>query len=149
MNREIVEKEILSLQNKTIVAELPTSFGKTKIALSIMKNRVSKNAKILIVVPKLILIENWKEEIKKWGYEKYLNSIDFVTYYSFPKKVGHWDLAIFDEAHHLSKRCLCEIENTILIENSILISATIGRDKKEEIKETFKDAYFYYISLQG
>ena len=31
-----------------------------------MKNRVSKSAKILIVVPKLILIENWKEEIKKW-----------------------------------------------------------------------------------
>ena len=41
MNREIVEKEILSLQNKTIVAELPTSFGKTKIALSIMKSRVA------------------------------------------------------------------------------------------------------------
>ena len=65
MNREIVEKEILSLQNKTIVAELPTSFGKTKIALSIMKSRVAKDAKILIVVPKLILIENWKEEITR------------------------------------------------------------------------------------
>lgn len=148
MNREIVEKEILSLQNKTIVAELPTSFGKTKIALSIMNKRATENDKILIVIPKLILIENWKEEIKKWGYDKYLDSITFVTYYSFPKKVGHWDLVIFDEAHHLSERCLCEIGNTILIDNSVLISATIGRDKKKEIKKTFKDACFYYISLK-
>lgn len=148
MNREIVEKEILSLRNKTIVAELPTSFGKTKIALSIMNKRATESSKILIVIPKLILIENWKEEIKKWGYEKYLNNITFVTYYSFPKKVGYWDLVIFDEAHHLSERCLCEIGNTIFVCNSILISATIGRDKKKEIKKTFEEACFYYVSLK-
>ena len=65
MTREDVTKELLNIPNKNILAELPTGFGKSKYGLDIMdKRKPEKN--ILIVIPRLVLIENWKDEIHKW-----------------------------------------------------------------------------------
>ena len=88
MTREEVRNEILKVNSPNILCELPTSFGKSKIALDIMAQRApltTKELHILVVIPRLVLIDNWKEEFKRWGYEKYLMQTEFVTYMSLPK----------------------------------------------------------------
>lgn len=104
LTRESVREDILNIESSHILCELPTSFGKTKVALDLMSKKlpikfVEKHSsiKILIVVPRLVLINNWKEEFDKWGYSEYLPFVEFVTYVSFPKKANVWHLIIFDE----------------------------------------------------
>lgn len=93
MNREKVTEEILSLPNNNILAELPTSFGKSRIAIELMKHRNAE--RILIVVPRNVLKNNWADELKHWGAKDY--NVTFTTYVSLPKYAGKWDMAIFDE----------------------------------------------------
>lgn len=148
MNREEVGKAIMSLPDKHILAELPTGFGKTKIALDLLASRDSDFKHILIVIPRLVLIGNWKEEFIKWGYEHLLQKVSFITYMSFPKVIwGKWDFIIFDEAHHLSERCRNHIRE-IEIANSILLSATVKREIKYELTSLFKDLYIYRVSIK-
>lgn len=152
MTREEARDEILAIESPNILCELPTSFGKTKVALDLMQMRFptiehTADTKILIVIPRLVLIDNWKDEFKKWGYERYLPYVEFVTYVSLPKKAGSWDMVIFDEVHHLSARCREALES-FTIRNSVMLSATVGRDMKIELKELFPDLYIYKVSTK-
>lgn len=147
MNREEVRDEILNINNPNILCELPTSFGKTKVALDIMKKRCTKDSSILIVIPRKVLIDNWKDEFKKWDMMEYLPNTEFVTYVSFPKKAGEYDLVIFDEAHHLSERCRDAVYD-YSIKNSILLSATVGRDLRYEFQILFPGLHVYKVSTK-
>lgn len=102
--------------------------------------------KILIVIPRNVLKVNWLEEFKKWYPECQLE-ITFTTYVSFPKHKGYWNFVVFDEAHHLSERCreaLCDYT----IGSAILLSATVKKDLKEELKEVFDNLYYYNATLR-
>lgn len=152
MTREEARGEILLIESPNILCELPTSFGKTKIALDLMQMRFPTieytiDTKILVVIPRLVLIDNWKDEFKKWGYERYLPYVEFVTYVSLPKKAGSWDMVIFDEVHHLSARCREALES-FTIRSSVMLSATVGRDMKKELKVLFPDLYVYKVSTK-
>ena len=152
MTREQARDEILLIESPNILCELPTSFGKTKVALDLMQMRFPTieytiDTKILIVIPRLVLIDNWKDEFKKWGYERYLRYVEFVTYVSLPKKAGSWDMVIFDEVHHLSARCREALES-FTIRSSVMLSATVGRDMKKELKVLFPDLYVYKVSTK-
>lgn len=150
MDRELVNKSILELSDKysNILCELPTGFGKTKQALDILKRHIKKlNQNILIVIPRNVLIESWKQEFKKWGMEKYLLSVTFTTYVSLPKHEGKWDMVIFDECHHLSERCREALTN-FDIKRAILLSATVKRDMKDELNEVFDNLISYKIKMK-
>lgn len=134
--REEVRNKILRAESLYILAELPTSFGKSKIALNMMADRCNPDSSILVVVPRVVLKSNWKDEFKKWGYEGYLNQVTFTTYVSFPKMAGHYDFVIFDEAHHLSQRCQDSLKDFI-IDNAILLSATMSRDMICQLAKCF------------
>jgi superfamily II DNA or RNA helicase len=96
MNRDLVSKEIQSIDSSNILLELPTSFGKTKQALDLMNKRKPKS--ILILVPRLVLIDNWKEEFTKWKLDKYLKYVTFSTYVGIKKyKDKSFDMLISDE----------------------------------------------------
>lgn len=136
MSREQVKHTIINTKASHILAELPTSYGKSRIALELMDSRCSSRSKILIVIPRLVLINNWKDEFRKWGYSEYLPAVDFVTYVSLPKKAGVWDFVIFDEVHHLSERCR-ESLRAFTIKNSILLSATVKKDMRYELFQIF------------
>ena len=140
MNRDDIRDQVLNAPSTSILCELPTGVGKSKIALDYMSNKLAATSSLnlLIVVPRLVLIENWKEEFKKWGYEKYLPYTEFVTYVSFPKKVGVYDMIIFDEAHHFSERCRGAFEDFIT-GYTLLLSATVGRNMRYELKGIFKE----------
>ena len=130
MDREEATKLIVNSKAKNILAELPTSFGKTKIALEWLK---AKPGTTLIVVPRLVLIDNWLDEMQKWGCDR---NVTFSTYVSLHKHAGHWDNIIFDECHHLSDRCFDILENYEW-KHSIMLSATVNRNKKWQIRTSF------------
>lgn len=148
MNRQQTNEQILTLTKSysNILIELPTGFGKSKIAIDIAKEVNPTN--ILIVVPRNVLKGNWQQECKKWGLS--IDNITFVTYVSFPKKIGgKWDLVIFDEAHHLSERCRDHItEGNITINRSILLSATVSKTLRVELNYCFSNLYTYKVSMR-
>lgn len=149
MNREEVRDSILNIStsHKNILIELPTGYGKTKQALDIVKKHIKLGEKILIVIPRIVLINSWKEEIKKWKLEKYLSYVTFTTYVSLPKHAGKWELIIFDECHHLSERCR-ESLTSFTINRSILLSATVKLSIKDELREVFDNLFCYKISMR-
>ena len=148
MTREQIRNDILNLKSKYILAELPTSVGKTRVALDFMHEK-EVEGDILIVIPRLILIDNWKKEIIKWGYEPYLPQITFTTYISLPKytKGKVYDLVIFDECHHLSERAR-EAAEELVSNYTLLLSATVNKTLKKEIKMLFPQLECYKISMR-
>lgn len=151
MDRELVNKSILELSDKysNILCELPTGFGKTKQALNILKRHFNEKEgnTILIVIPRNVLIESWKQEFIKWKMSKYLMYVTFTTYVSLPKHVDEWDFVIFDECHHLSERCREALTN-FDIKRAILLSATVKRDMKDELNEVFDNLLSYKIKMK-
>ena len=148
MTREQIRNDILNLKSKYILAELPTSVGKTRVALEFMNDKKA-TGNILIVIPRLILIDNWKKEFIKWGYEPYLTQVTFTTYISLPKytKGKMYDLVIFDECHHLSERAR-EAAEELISNHILLLSATVNRTLKKEFKMLFPQLECYKISMR-
>lgn len=151
ITREQVTKDILDLFNNNILAELPTSMGKTKIALEWLKKYHKENTPILIAVPTNVLKQNWLMEIGRWHCEHLLKDITFTTYKSLPKYVTNqsWTEMVLDEIHHLSDRCIDAIQSSDNTFNRILgLSATVSITKKCELKATFNNLYIYSVSLR-
>ena len=145
-----MREELNNLLNKStskeIVLELSTGVGKSKLALEFINKHYSKN--ILIVIPRLVLINNWKKEIKKWGFEELLNHIVFTTYASLHKHIDiQWDVVCYDEAHHLSDRCK-EIDNQLNSKYRLFLSATLKREIKNWIKFKYPKVEFITVSLK-
>lgn len=130
-SREEIEKFITEDDHRNLVMELSTGAGKTRF--SIMKMDMWQKrfgGKFLIVIPKLVLIDNWKTEFRKFGYEHLLEAVTFTTYNSLQKHVEEeWTAIVFDEIHHLSDRCK-EIFKVMKHVCFIGLSATIKRDMK-------------------
>ena len=145
MNRDIVSKDIQSIDSSNILLELPTSFGKTKQALDLMNKRKPKS--ILILVPRLVLIDNWKEEFTKWKLDKYLKYVTFSTYVRIKKhKDKSFDMLIADECHHFTEMSLGYID-TMKFKWCVLLSATVGKFK-DELKCHFKGLYCYQVTAK-
>ena len=145
MNRDIVSKDIQSIDSSNILLELPTSFGKTKQALDLMNKRKPKS--ILILVPRLVLIDNWKEEFTKWKLDKYLKYVTFSTYVGIKKhKDKSFDMLIADECHHFTEMSLGYID-TMKFKWCVLLSATVGKFK-DELKCHFKGLYCYQVTAK-
>lgn len=95
--REEILQEVLAIPNTNKLLQLSTGVGKSKLAIELI-NQIKPTGKILIVVPRLVLIQNWKDEFIKWNYEKYLPQVEFVTYVSLPKLMGNnYDINVMDE----------------------------------------------------
>ena len=128
MTREEVTKHNRESPKNNYLLILPTGHGKTYQALTIIDKYILEPKTILIVVPRLILIDNWKEEFEKFGFSHYLPYVTFTTYNSLHKYVDkNWYITIYDECHHLSERCK-EIANNIKGEYNIFLSATVKND---------------------
>lgn len=149
MTREEVREEVIGIPNPHILLELPTSFGKSKLAIDRMLKLIGrkKNPKVLVVAPRLVLFSNWIDEFKKWGASDKLSFITYTTYVSLPKHVGTWDVVIFDECQHLSERCQEALRN-LTIKHSIFLSATLKRELKESIEGLFNNLQAFKVSMK-
>ena len=107
---------------------------KTKLSLDIT-NKICDNVykiyggitNVIIVVAKKVHIDNWKQEIDKWGINT--DNVDIICYESLKNyKKRTFDVIILDECHHMSE-VRREILSTMHI-NEILIglSATISSE---------------------
>ena len=143
--REEVLQNVLEITNNNILLEFSTGVGKSRCAIEKIKQFLPDT--ILIVIPRLVLIQNWEDEFVKWGCTDYLSKVEFVTYVSLPKKANNkYDMIIFDEAHHLSERCLLAL-HYIKSNYNILLSATIKHTLEPVLKDIFPNLYIYKISL--
>ena len=150
MTREELKLTILSYKQPNTILQLPTGYGKTRIALEMLNLRYPERSTVLIVVPKLVLIDTWKAEIKKWFPENKWD-ITFTTYVSFPKhSIKSWNMVIFDECHHMTERVKLNYHKS-LYKHTIFLSATIKKEliwwlktthnhKIDFVKLTLKDA---------
>lgn len=143
--REDVREEILKLHNKAVLIELPTGYGKSLIGMDLCLR--DNPHSILIVVPRLVLIQNWKAEFEKWGNDKYLDRVTFSTYAGLHKIQGHYNCIILDEAHHMTPR-VQELLTYMTYDKIIMLSATVKRDLKSELKDMFSDLYCYKVSTK-
>ncbi len=146
----MLREEISNLLNectaKEIVLELSTGVGKSRLALEYINKHSSKN--ILIVIPRLVLINNWKDEINKWGYSHLLDKITFSTYVSLNKHADkEWDFICYDEAHHLSERCQL-IDNLISTKFRLFLSATLKTNFKWWLVKNYPKIKFITVSLK-
>lgn len=109
-----------------------TGTGKSGAALQCCT--VFDNPKILIVVEKLIHIENWKKEIQERGHAF---TPTFIHYNSLDKVEKDWDVIIYDEADVLvTDKRLGEAQT--LNGRIIFLSANIPREKLKMLKYAFK-----------
>ena len=137
-------------KNGLFLIDMPTGFGKSKIAIDIIKRHcVDKllGCNILIVVPKLVLIQNWKDELTKWEFPQGVN-VTFSTYVSYYKHTDlEWSMVIFDEAHHFTEACEEATEN-LHYDRVLAMSATIPREPRWRLKEAFYGIYEYAVSAR-
>ena len=150
--REKIIKEFAT--HNRLCLELPTVVGRTSIARALMEktpletiNKLS-GKKILILVGELAHIQNWKEEFYKWGYESYLKYCRIITYASLHKEEGDYSIIIADEVHHLctEKRleCIINVHSPVFIG----LSATVGRDRFELLREVYPDIKLVSMTLK-
>ena len=157
MNREekfkenLRQAEKLMWQHKTTVLELATGYGKTRLALELAKIYWQKKAcgrnnfKVLVMVDKNVHKQSWKDEIKKWGMDGM--HFKFYCYASIKKlKDTQWDFVIYDECHHVFTENRLQYSYTIKTDKFVLLSATISRNDKYELKKG--GAAFISIDLQ-
>lgn len=146
MDRDEIRDEIIKTTNPYILCEMPTGIGKSRVAIELIVKRKIKPENVLIVIPRLVLINNWKDEFDKWEHPEYKNAT-FVTYVSFPKMAGKWDMVIFDECHHLSQRCQ-DCLHAFKIKNAIFLSATVKREFKFNIVGYFPNMAMYKLNVK-
>ena len=110
MTKEQINKEALGVLKtfKRSTAYLSVGVGKTKLGLNhfelVMKKvqeKLSRNAKALVLAPRNKIIEGWKNEAKKWNLEHLLENITFSTYRSINKQSLNYDVIYLDECHSL------------------------------------------------
>ncbi|MBO6232843.1 MAG: DEAD/DEAH box helicase family protein [Clostridia bacterium] len=151
MTRKEVIEAISRTKPEQLLLELPTGFGKTKIAIDYVVNTL-KCKHILVVCPTHTIIDNWKDELDKWNIDKDLFS--FITYVSFnkPEKFidKNYDCYIYDECHHLStnNQAIILKYNKQLPKYQVLLSATIDYNKRKELKICFPQLKTYKESLK-
>lgn len=135
-NQETIAKEIRDSASRNFLLMLPTGYGKTNLSFTLF-DKLSNNGKILIVIPKLPIIDSWKFELKKFDKEQYLKNITFTTYLSLHKySTTEYELIIFDEAHHLTQRCR-EILLKMKSVYKIFLSATLKKELKAWLTTTY------------
>lgn len=79
--------------------DMSVGIGKTSVALKKIQNI---KGKILVVIPKISVIDTWLKEITRLELNYLLSQITFVTYKSLNKADIFYDIVIFDEIHSLT-----------------------------------------------
>lgn len=128
---------------------LPTGYGKTFIALSVVERHLN-DGRFLFVVPEITLIENTKTDMIKNGFEHLIKHVEFICYASLPKyKDQYFDVVILDECHRSVSDLRSDIVKSLTCNKMIALSATVSEEVREvldeivdwhEYKKTLKDA---------
>lgn len=157
MKREDYVEEALTIakSHRNLFLQWPTGLGKSRCALEIIKEYEMSPydtgvvfPKYLIVVPKLVLIDNWKAEIVKWLGEEKLSFFSFITYVSFYKAMDtYWNCIIFDEGHHFTERCASTFQKN-MVSRVLILSATARRESLSRFQTVLPELWFHRVSTR-
>lgn len=138
----------LASTNKYLMLRLPTSFGKSKIAIDLIAETLGNTRKnVLIVVPRLVLMDNWKAELDKWHFPENINVV-MTTYISFPKHADtFWDYIVFDECHHFTENCF-EAAESFKYDRVIAMSATVPKTTRWRLEDAFDGIKSYSVTAR-
>lgn len=147
--REPILNEVLSMNSRAILLEMGTGLGKTRLAIEKTHQLFGNELQLLVVVPTYAVMNGWPLEFKKAGREEMLKSVTFTTYDSLSKRTGtHWDMVIFDEAHHLTDDYLLVLRK-IKSKNFIFLTATMRPYTYWGIKAVLPELETYTKGLQS
>lgn len=138
MNRqEAKEVCLVSLEKSNFtVIELPTGFGKTALAISLINHLVEtkyqgKHTSMLLLVAKTVHKQTWKDEFKKWGGIN-VDDLTIECYESLKKhEYESFDFVVMDECHHLNSDKRLDLFSTLTYGHVIGLSATIPKKLKQ------------------
>ena len=138
MNRqEAKEVCLVSLEKSNFtVIELPTGFGKTALAISLINHLVEtkyqgKHTSMLLLVAKTVHKQTWKDEFKKWGGIN-VDELTIECYESLKKyEYESFDFVVMDEMHHLNSDKRLDLFSTLTYSHVIGLSATIPKKLKQ------------------
>ena len=129
---------------------LPTGAGKTVVAI---KAAERLQASTLIVVPTLVLVEQWRETLQRafkipvgslGGGSEDIRPVTVSTYDSAALRAGslgnRFSLIIFDEVHHLPAQMNRRIATAYIAPYRLGLTATLGEDD---------EALGYLVDLVG
>ncbi len=138
MTREEVYNECLKALGKSnsILLELPTGYGKSKLSLDIVNYLAAspyyKNRKVtmLLLVAKRVHKQTWRDEMEKWGGVN--ADVTIECYESLKKYQGKkFDILLMDEVHHVGSDLRLELFSTVGYGYMLGLSATIPRNLKQ------------------
>ena len=146
MTRDDHLQAILNLSANPLLLQIGTGVGKTKIAIELLKKWNAK--KIFILVPKIPLIQSWKDEMVKWGFDTSNKEIEIQCYASIHKFYStEWDAVVCDEGHHISERCK-EALDSMGFKHFVALSATVNKEVRQRILDTVPNIVEYKVSAR-
>ena len=106
MKRDEIQEQCLReiLKHERCSAQVGMGIGKTKISIDYLATLYTGTLKVLVIVPKLSIMQSWKDEIEKFNFDYLLGHIKFSTYLSLNKQDTDYDVVILDEAHNVVPR---------------------------------------------
>lgn len=132
LQRQLALDENIKHYNDSFIDILRYATGFGKSFQAIQMSLLDKSKRWLIVCWELNHIINWKKEFIKHKID--LSNYHFVTYTSFTKCKGNYNI-IFDECHHITEKHSVHIlEGRVTPSKIICLSATIPNERLLIIK---------------
>lgn len=142
------------LTNKKMVAEVATGAGKTYFAIQTIKEIQKKeNIRVLIVCPKIVILNNWNKELLDNGFtlfqvglyygeiKNYSNITITTTASVFNMKLDIFDFIIFDEVHNTFTKKFEKVYNKNW---KYMLGLTATLNNEDETKHFKFMEYFNY-----
>lgn len=113
-----------------------TGFGKSRVAslaigysLDELVESGDTDTRCLVLVPTVQLQEQFPHELKKWGFEDYLDRIDFMCYQSAHKlEDKHYHVVVCDEIHLGLSEVYRQFFKKNTFDRLLCLTATIPED---------------------
>lgn len=140
------EREFQALKDKhRVILRWATGCGKSKMAIDLVNN--APHGRVLFLVAERAHIKNWQEEFQKWGLQE--ADVTIICYNSLHKQKGeHYDVIVFDEAHHVFTEKRLEILWSLKADYIYLLSATLSIGKIAEIEDIYGKFIVSTVSLK-
>lgn len=110
---------------------LPTGTGKSRVGVEVLRE-LGSSTTALVIVPKVNLKEQWKEEFERWGVET--SNITFECINTAAKWQNYFDLVIVDEAHRSTSPTFGRLYDNLSYKFLVCLTAT---EPREDERRTF------------
>ena len=126
------------LVKKTILCQAPCGFGKSVVIASIIKSSFRRRNHVLFVVHTTELINQMKDELKKWGLTGDLVDVCSIQSFNTKEPKKDYKTIIVDEAHHAAANSYQKLFACLPNAWNIGFTATPYRGDKKVLSDTYE-----------